>query len=93
MIQQSINHIEVIDFQSHEVDCFLCGKPTEHRWGVPVYNGYVVSNDFPDDLWGNDGGGQAVCELCYDKHARGEIETFDRFYVPKGRTFIYGDGI
>jgi hypothetical protein len=42
-------------------------------------------------MWTIGGGGQGVCEDCYCKHERGEIETFDRFYVRPG--FVGGDGI
>lgn len=77
-----------IRMQSNYVDCRVCGKPTEHQWGVPVYNGDIVSNDFPDDLWS---GGISVCRDCFDEHAAGRMPTFDRYYVRPG--FIGGDGI
>lgn len=80
-----------INMNPRSVQCFLCGKWASHEWGVPTYNGDVVSNDFPDYLWHEGGGGQGVCEGCYLKHERGEIETFDRFYTRPG--FIGGDGI
>lgn len=79
-----------IRMQSNETECFICGAETEHCWGVPTCNGDIVSNDFPDDLWD---GGVPVCEDCYLKHERGEIPTCDRFYLPRGRSFINGDGI
>lgn len=79
-----------IRMQSGMIDCFLCGQPSDQRWGVPTVNGDVVSNNFPDDLVE---GGQSVCEECFNKHERGEIPTFDRYYVPRVRSFIHGDGI
>lgn len=85
--------ILTIRMQSGMVDCWICGEPTEYRWGVPTCNGDLVSNDFPDDLWE---GGQAVCESCFAKHARGELPTFDRYYVrrgPLGVDLIHGGGI
>jgi hypothetical protein len=82
-----------IRMQNQMIDCFLCGEPDEHRWGVPVFNGDVVSNDFPDWLWGKSGGGQAVCRECFGKHERGEMETFDRYYLHLAGMFTGGDGI
>ncbi len=79
-----------IRMQSGMIDCAICGEPDDHCWGVPTYNGDIVSNAFPDDM---DWGGVAVCESCYLKHERGEITTFDHCYLPKGRSFIGGDGI
>lgn len=75
-----------------ECDCYICGAPTPMRWGVPVFNGDIVSNDFPDELWGESGGGQSVCESCYEKHARGEIKVFDSCYWTPP-TLIDGAGI
>lgn len=83
--------ILVIDMNPREVECSLCGDWCEHRWSVPTYNGDLVSNDFPDEMWHTGGGGQAVCLECYEKHARGELMVFDRFYVRPG--FVGGDGI
>ena len=82
-----------IRMQLHEVQCSLCGDWTEHRWGVPTFNGDVVSNDFPDWLWGQAGGGQPVCEKCYDLHAAGKIETFDQYYMHLAGGFTDGGGI
>jgi len=82
-----------IYMQSHAIDCFICGKPDSHHWGVPIINGDIVSNDFPEWIWGMHGGGVAVCQRCYEKHERGEIPTFDRYYLHLGGGFIEGDGI
>lgn len=82
-----------IRMQSHLTDCSLCGEATAHRWGIPTCNGDVVSNDFPDDLWQ---GSVPVCQRCYERHARGEIKTFDHYYVrrgPMGVCLIDGAGI
>jgi len=75
------------------ITCYICGAEDDHQWSVPIVNGDVVSNDFPDWLWSAIGGGQAVCEECYEKHARGEIETFDRFYLHLAGGFVGGAGI
>jgi hypothetical protein len=82
-----------IRMQLRMIDCFICGEPDEHRWGVPVFNGDVVSNDFPDWLWRSGGGGQAVCRECFEKHACGELETFDHYYLHLAGMFTGGDGI
>lgn len=82
-----------IRMQSHLCDCWLCGEPTEMQWGVPTYNGDLVSNDFPDAMWAGSGGGQSVCEDCYRKHERGELETFDHYYTWQLGLFADGAGI
>lgn len=82
-----------INMNERWADCGLCGAETLFHWGVPTYNGDVVSNDFPDDLGG---GSIAACEACFHKHERGEIETFDHYYVrpgPMGVCLVNGAGI
>jgi hypothetical protein len=81
-----------INMNPRHLDCHLCGQPTEHKWGVPIFNGDVVSNDFPDDLWSEGGGGQAVCERCYELHAAGQVKTYDRYYMHLFG-FVDGGGI
>lgn len=82
-----------IRFQSFEVECSLCGRHTEMGWGVPTYNGDLVSNEFPDDLHRRGGGSIPVCRDCYDRHAAGKIETFDRCYLRHREGFRDGAGI
>lgn len=84
--------IEVVKFQAHEIDCAICGEPDVFRWGVPTYNGDIVSNDFPDFMWGKNGGSVAVCERCHRLHAEGKIPAADADYLRHG-TLIDGDGI
>ena len=88
-----MSEILEIRMQSGCLDCFICGAETEHLWGVPVVNGDIVSNDFPDEIWHAHGGGQSVCEECYKKHERGEIPTFDRYYLHLAQGFVDGSGI
>lgn len=83
----------VIRMQSHEVSCSICGQETPHRWGVPTVNGDIVSNDFPEDLWGQYGGGMPACKECYAKHQAGELPTWDRYYLHLAAGFIGGAGI
>ena len=87
------NDIEYIRMQSNETDCSICGKPTEIAWGVPTINGDIVSNQFPDWFWLQEGGNIHVCKSCYEKHERGEIATFDKYYIPLTDGFIGGTGI
>lgn len=85
-----------IRMQRGEIECSLCGAETELRWGVPTYNGDIVSNYFPDDLHRIGGGSVPVCEECYDRHAAGLVPTFDRWYVrrgPFGVELVDGGGI
>jgi hypothetical protein len=94
--REPVNDFLEIRMQQYETDCSLCGLPTEHRWGIPTFNGDIVSNDFPDDLWRGGGGNIPACRECFAKHARGEIPTFDRFYVPQtlmGVHLVNGAGI
>jgi hypothetical protein len=88
-----MSDILVIDMNSRSIQCFLCGEWDEHRWGVPTCNGDVVSNDFPDEIWHEHGGGQAVCRECYEKHLNGLVPTFDRFYLHLASGFVGGAGI
>lgn len=79
-----------------EAECGICGELTNMKYSVPTYNGDIVSNDFPDDLYGKFGGMIPVCRECFHKHERGEIETFDHYYVPQtlmGVHLIDGGGI
>jgi len=82
-----------IRMQSNMIDCYICGEPDAYKWGVPIFNGDIVSNDFPDELWNGNGGGVSVCRACYEKHERGEIPTFDRYYLHLAGKFIDGAGI
>lgn len=80
-----------IRMQSGEVECSLCGEWDDWQWSVPTFNSDVVSNDFPDWMWQSGGGNQPVCRKCYEKHARGEVPTWDHLYVSPG--FESGGGI
>lgn len=81
-----------IRMQSHTVECSLCGIETPWQWSVPVYNGDVVSNDFPDWMYERHGGNQSVCEACFNKHAAGQIPTCDAIYLRQG-DLMHGAGI
>lgn len=80
-----------IQMQSSGIECFVCGIETEYCWGVPIYNGDIVSNNFPEEMWEHGRGRQAVCEPCYKAHEDGKMPTFDHYYIRPG--FIGGDEI
>lgn len=71
--------------------CVNCGKPSSGFHGLPVFNGDIVSNDWPGE-WG----GACCCEDCYNRHAAGQLETADylyRVYLDRLGTFVEGAGI
>lgn len=81
-----------IRMQTDEIECAVCGYPAPFRYGIPTYNGDLVSNDFP--LW--DTGNRPVCRGCFECHERGELDTYDRYYVwpgPLGVVLLDGGGI
>lgn len=82
-----------INMNVREAQCSLCGEWTEIRWGVPTYNGDLVSNDFPDWLWREGGGSEAACRRCHDLHAAGKLTTYDRCYRHLMGGFTDGAGI
>lgn len=67
--------VTIIDMNERWTDCWNCGAPTLSRWGLPIYNGDLVSN-----AWKGDWGGVPACEKCYLAHQRGELPTFDHCY-------------
>ncbi len=72
-----------INMNPREVKCGVCGEWTEFKWGIPTYNGDIVSNDFPDHLYQGHGGNIAACLKCYTDHATGKMQTRDSWYVPE----------
>lgn len=70
--------------------CPVCGEPASGFHGLPMFNGDVMSND-----WSGDWVGVPCCEQCYEKHLRGEVETFDADYrhMLGDRGWIDGGGI
>lgn len=61
-------NVEIINLSQHWCDCHICGAPTIVAWGVPVWNGMIVANDWPGE-WG----GVSVCHSCFTRHERGEF--------------------
>lgn len=62
------NPVVVIDLNARWADCHVCGDPTPCQWGLPVWNGFIVANDWPG-TWG----GVPACYSCWEKHERGEL--------------------
>lgn len=60
--------VVIVDLSAHWADCHVCGEPTPCRWGLPVWNGFIVANDWPGD-WG----GVPACQSCWARHERGEL--------------------
>lgn len=60
--------VEVINLSARWTDCTVCGEETPAAWGLPVWNGLIVANDWPGE-WG----GVPACEACWEQHERGEL--------------------
>ncbi len=90
-METSLNVLE-INMNVREVQCSLCGEWCEHRWGVPTFNGDLVSNDFPDWLCRTGGGGQPVCEQCFESHAKGDFPVWDCHYQHLANVGTVADG-
>ena len=69
------------DADIKNIRCSWCGEWTAHRWGLPTYNGDLISNDFSDKLWAEGGGSVPACQSCFDKHAAGQLPTCDDYYL------------
>jgi hypothetical protein len=58
----------VINMYEPWTECSVCGTETPVGWGLPVWNGFIVANDWPGE-WG----GVPACQSCWAKHERGEL--------------------
>ena len=56
----------IINLDEPWTECTICGADTPSKWGVPVWSGMIVANDWPGD-WG----GVPACKSCYEQHTRG----------------------
>lgn len=68
--------------------CVACGEPCEGECSLPIFNGDIVSNDWPGD-WG----GVPCCNRCYELHASGRMKTWDHLHRHHVEGFVGGDGI
>lgn len=73
---------DVLSIRLYEpmVECRLCGAEAPHSWGVPMYEGNLLSNDFQGEWFG-----APACKQCFEAHARGDLPTFDRLYTTEAR--------
>jgi hypothetical protein len=71
--------------------CVACGQPSSGFHGLPVFNGDIVSNDWPGE-WG----GVPCCLACFYLHEQGKLKTWDHLYtayLDGLRPFADGGGI
>lgn len=71
--------------------CFVCGEDASGFHGVPIWNGELVSNDWPGEWCG-----VPACEVCFRKHKEGRLPMLDStFYWQRVFSHGYeaGDGI
>jgi hypothetical protein len=80
--------IDMNDATDRLGDCYACGGPSHPNYGLPIWNGFIVGNEWPYE-WG----GVPCCEDCYERHQRGELTevTPDQYPLPDG--FDCGGGI
>lgn len=60
--------VGIIDMDYRWTECHVCGADTVIGWGLPVWNGSIVANDWPGS-WG----GVPACYECWERHERGEL--------------------
>lgn len=59
-------------FFAHESECIICGvKLFDCNKGIAMYEGLPVPHD-----WEGEWGGFDACDNCFDKHERGELESW-----------------
>lgn len=86
----TVDTLEIDLWLDREILCSLCGQETPLAFGIPTYNGDIVSNDFPDALRTEGGGSMPVCQQCYLEHKQGLMPTFDHYYVPVRPDVVIG---
>ena len=53
---------QVIDLSAREAVCYVCNATCPAYWGIPVYEGYVLPND-----WLGEWGGVDACVACWQQ--------------------------
>ena len=66
--------VTVIRLDEPWIVCSVCGKDDVSRWGLAVYEGQIV----PDDYKGH-WGGAPCCRECYQAWIRGIIKPWMTF--------------
>jgi hypothetical protein len=64
-------------------ECSVCGAETVSRWGIPVYEDYILRND-EEGEWG----GAPACEVCYAIHQAGNIDLLYRIRAEAARARV-----
>lgn len=57
--------IEVIQRDVYDATCHVCGTATAPRWGIPVWQGRILPDDWPGSWCGQD-----ACQPCYAAQRR-----------------------
>lgn len=65
-----------INLNPRAVTCRLCGEICDHQQGVPMWEGLLLSNS-----WEGNWNSQPSCRPCFERHARGELKTFDHVFA------------
>lgn len=70
--------------------CVNCRQPSSGHHALPIFNGDIMSNEWPGE-WG----GVPCCERCYELHEQGKVSTADHLYrhLLAGLGHIDGSGI
>lgn len=61
------DRLTIINLSVPWTECTICGAETVSHWSVPMWEGWIVDNDWPYD-WG----GVPACEQCYTEHSQGK---------------------
>lgn len=67
MVTMCAEGVTIIDLQENWDTCIICERDTPLHWGVPVYEGLIVDNNWPFEWFG-----APACKTCHDEHAQGE---------------------
>lgn len=52
--------LRVIRLDERVAECYVCGTESPPHWGIPLYEGEVMPNDWPGDWVGVD-----ACQECW----------------------------
>lgn len=52
--------ILIINLDEHYVECFVCGRSTLPKHGIPTYEDIILPNDWPGEWFG-----RTTCERCF----------------------------
>lgn len=69
-----MSHVTIIRLDEPCIECVICGQGDVSRWGLAVYEGRIVPDDYQGE-WG----GAPCCEKCYQAWKDGAIEPWMSF--------------